>query len=132
MYASVAGRPDSKALPSAQSFDALFPLLDEIAHTYGALERDVDSRVDERTSELKQASDSYRSMFENATDGIFQTTADGHYLNCNPALARIYGYDSPEELKASVSDIKCQLYVDDETRPRFIQLMARSRPRQRI
>ena len=35
----------------------------------------------------------YRSIFENAVEGIFQTTPDGHYLSANPALARIYGYD---------------------------------------
>jgi diguanylate cyclase (GGDEF)-like protein/PAS domain S-box-containing protein len=73
---------------------------------------------------LARSEAKYRSMFERATVGIFQTTADGHYLDCNPALARIYGYDSPAELKASVVDVKRQLYVEDDARPRFIRLMA--------
>lgn len=73
--------------------------------------------------QARQEEAKYRGMFENATIGIFQTTMDGHYLSCNPALATIYGYASPDELKASVKDIKRQLYVDDATRPRFVRLM---------
>jgi PAS domain-containing protein len=46
---------------------------------------------------LRDAEEKYRTIFENAVDGIFQTTPDGHYLSANPALARIYGYASPEE-----------------------------------
>jgi diguanylate cyclase (GGDEF)-like protein/PAS domain S-box-containing protein len=77
-----------------------------------------------KIDELRDEAVKYRSMFESATSGIFQTTADGHYRDCNPALARIYGYDSPDELKASVRDVRRQLYVEDDVRPRFIQLMA--------
>src|SRR4028118_840155 len=47
---------------------------------------------------LRQAEQKYRSIFENAVEGIFQTTPDGRYQSCNPALARIYGYESPEKL----------------------------------
>lgn len=58
----------------------------------------------------------YRSIFENAVEGICQTTPEGHYISANPALARIYGYQSPEELIASVTDIAHQLYVDPQRR----------------
>ncbi|NET81230.1 MAG: PAS domain S-box protein [Moorea sp. SIO1F2] len=58
----------------------------------------------------------YRSIFENAVEGICQTTPDGRYISANPALARIYGYQSPEELIASVTDIAHQLYVDPQRR----------------
>ena len=47
---------------------------------------------------LQAAEDKYRAIFENAIEGIFQTTADGGYISANPKLARIYGYASPEEL----------------------------------
>ena len=47
----------------------------------------------------------YRSLFENAVEGIYRTTPDGRYLDANPALARIYGYDSPAELIAGLTDI---------------------------
>ena len=89
---------------------------DELAHR-------VEQEVEQRTAELRRAEESYRGMFENATDGIFQTTADGHYLNCNRAVRASTGMNRREELKASVRDIKRQLYVEDETRPLFIRLM---------
>lgn len=54
----------------------------------------------------------YRGIFENLIWGIFQTTPDGQYLTANPALARIYGYDSAEQLTQGLTDIGRQLYVD--------------------
>lgn len=72
---------------------------------------------------LQQAELRYRHIFEHASEGIFQTTSDGHYLAANTALARIYGYDTPSELIADLSDIKHQLYVDPERREAFHQVM---------
>lgn len=73
---------------------------------------------------LEQAELRYRSIFEHASEGIFQTTADGHYLAANPALARLYGYDTPEQLIADLSDIGRRLYVDSTRRDDFRGLMA--------
>ncbi len=98
-------------------------LLDAVDETYRRLEQELQTRSSSQDAAMHHGGEMYRSMFENATDGIFQTTLDGQYLNCNAALARIYGYDSPDELRFGVSDIKRQLYVEDETRPRFIRLM---------
>ena len=56
--------------------------------------------------------DVYRSIFENAIEGIFQTSPSGHYLNVNPALARMYGYESAEDLIEQLTTIRAQLYVD--------------------
>ncbi|CAO3430700.1 sensor domain-containing protein [Azospirillum doebereinerae] len=67
----------------------------------------------------------YRSIFENAVEGIYQTTIDGRYLRVNPALAEIYGYASPEDLIANLTDIAGQLYVDPGKREAFADLMAR-------
>ena len=72
---------------------------------------------------LQQAEEKYRSIFENAVDGIFQTTADGHYISANPALARIYGYSSPEELISNLTNIGEQLYVDPNRRSEFRRLL---------
>ncbi|MBU3736498.1 MAG: EAL domain-containing protein [Methylobacterium sp.] len=74
----------------------------------------------------REAEERYRSIFENAIEGIYQTTPDGRYLNFNPALARIYGYDSVQELALGISDIQKQLYVDPGKRAEFIALMSRS------
>ncbi len=65
----------------------------------------------------------YRGMFEHAIWGIFQTTSDGHYLAANPALARIYGYDSPACMLDALTDIGRQLYVDPHRRDEFVRLM---------
>jgi PAS domain S-box-containing protein len=78
---------------------------------------------DQAVEALRRAEAKYRSIFENAVEGIFQTTADGRYLSANPALARIYDYDSPEHLIASIGDIERQLYVDPNRRDEFIRIM---------
>src|SRR5207245_5674620 len=72
---------------------------------------------------LRQAEEKYRSIFENVMEGIFQTTPDGHYLSANPMLARIYGYDTPGELIATISDINHQLYERPGRRDEFIRLI---------
>jgi PAS domain S-box-containing protein len=66
---------------------------------------------------------SYRGFFESAIEGIFRTSPDGHYLDVNPALARIYGYTSPGELKAALTNIGAQLYVDPSRRDEFKKIM---------
>ena len=71
----------------------------------------------------EQAELRYRNIFEHASEGIFQTTCDGHYLAANPALARIYGYATPQELIADLSDIGQRLYVHSGRREIFQRLM---------
>ncbi len=73
---------------------------------------------------LRKAEANYRSIFENAVEGIFQTTPDGQYLSANPALARIYGYQSPEELINNLVSIQEQLYVDASHRQEFIKRLS--------
>ena len=68
---------------------------------------------------LPPAEEKYRSIFDNAVEGIFQITPDGRYLLANPALARIYGYESPAQL-VTLSDINRQ-YVDPHRHQEFIQ-----------
>lgn len=78
------------------------------------------------SSALQVAEDRYRSIFENSVEGIFQTTPDGRYLAANPALARIYGYDSAEEVIAGIGNIQSQLYVDPSRRAEFARILAAS------
>jgi len=66
----------------------------------------------------------YRSIFENAVEGIYQTTIDGQYIRVNPALANIYGFATPAELIANLTDIAGQLYVDPTRRDDFKTAMA--------
>ena len=72
---------------------------------------------------LREAVRRYSSIFEHATEGIFQTTPEGRYLNTNPALASIYGHASPDDLIAHLHDIPRQLYVLPERRAEFVRLM---------
>ncbi len=61
---------------------------------------------------LQKSEERYRSIVENAIEGIFQTTPDGRYVSANPALARMYGYDSPRELIDSIANIETDQYVN--------------------
>jgi diguanylate cyclase (GGDEF)-like protein/PAS domain S-box-containing protein len=70
---------------------------------------------------LRAAEQRYHSLFENAIEGMFRTTPDGQYLDANPALARIYGFETPQELMHSLRDIRRQLYVSPARREEFMQ-----------
>jgi PAS domain S-box-containing protein len=72
---------------------------------------------------LRQAEAKYRSIVENATEGIFQTSPDGRHLSANPALARMLGYATPDDLISSVTDIGRQIYVVPERRREFKRLI---------
>ena len=99
-------------------------LHDSKGNSVGAIEsfRDITERrhVEEA---LLLAEEKYRSIFENAIEGIFQTTRDGLILSANPAFARILGYDSPDEIKNTVTDLGRQVYVDSERRSELIRLV---------
>lgn len=72
---------------------------------------------------LLRSEESYRKIFESATEGIYQTTVDGKYLNVNPAFARMFGFSSPEEMIDSVKDIGKELFVDPQVRERLVQML---------
>ncbi|HXM34637.1 MAG TPA: PAS domain S-box protein, partial [Pyrinomonadaceae bacterium] len=62
--------------------------------------------------QVRAAEANYRTIFENALEGLYQSTPDGRLITANPAFARILGYDSPAEMIAAITDISQQLYVD--------------------
>ena len=73
---------------------------------------------------LRETEEKYRKIFENSVEGIFQTSPDGKYLSANPALARLYGYVSPQEMMSELTNIQEQLYVDPDRRGQFRQLIS--------
>jgi diguanylate cyclase (GGDEF)-like protein/PAS domain S-box-containing protein len=83
---------------------------------------DVTQRMESELA-LREAERRYHSLFDNAIEGIFRTTPDGQYLDANPALARIYGFESPQELIESLRDIRRQLYVDPTRREEFMRIV---------
>ncbi len=88
------------------------------------IHEDITERL-KAEEERREAEENYRSIFENAVEGIFQTTADGRYLTANPALARMYGYSSPEDLLESISSIGDQIYAEPGRREEFGRLIQR-------
>lgn len=72
---------------------------------------------------LRIAEENYRSIFENALEGIFQSTSKGDYINVNPAMARIYGYESPQDLMEKLTDPRRPLYVEPDRHQEFLTLM---------
>ncbi|MGL5059758.1 MAG: PAS domain S-box protein [Microcoleus sp.] len=74
-------------------------------------------------ADILQAEQKYRSIFENALEGIFQIAPDGTFLSVNQALADIYGYDSPADLMANLTDLQGQLYVIPDRYREFAELM---------
>ena len=76
---------------------------------------------------LKKAEEKYRSIFENAVEGIYQTTIGGQILSANPAMAKILGYDSSENLIACVSNIGKQLYASEDARKQFLDIILEKR-----
>lgn len=76
-------------------------------------------------AEQRLAEESYRKLFEASVDGIYVTTPGGKLLNANPALARMMGHETPEQLIASIDDIARNVYVNPAAREQFQRLMRR-------
>lgn len=77
--------------------------------------RDITERKKAEAA-LAEAEEKYRSLFENAVGGIFQSTPEGAFISVNPAMAQILGFESPEDLIARRRDIDSQHYVDENCR----------------
>ncbi len=94
---------------------------DKVRGTIGFLIDITERKRAERS--LREAEEKYRSIFENAVEGIYQTSPEGKYLSANPALARMLGFDSAEELIHTRSDGRRLDYADPEKRAEFLALM---------
>ena len=113
------------AAPMAISIEnaKLYSNLEAQAEEVRAANRKLNFEIAER----KRAEEKYRSIFENALEGIFQATPEGRFVSANPAFARIFGYASPEELMKSVTDIGGQLYVDPDCRAELNRMLLERR-----
>ncbi|HWQ20983.1 MAG TPA: PAS domain S-box protein [Methanotrichaceae archaeon] len=75
--------------------------------------------------ELWRSRERYQNIFENSILGLYQSVPEGRYISVNPAFARLFGYNSPEEMLACVNDIGHQLYVNPHDRERAIELITK-------
>jgi PAS domain S-box-containing protein len=94
---------------------------------------ELELRVQERTAELVQvnaalqaAEQDYRALFENTLEGIYRSTLDGRQLRANPALVKLNGYESEEEMLPAVNDIALEWYVDPGRRAEFSRILERA------
>ncbi|MGC1108006.1 MAG: PAS domain S-box protein [Candidatus Acidiferrales bacterium] len=84
--------------------------------------RDITARQRAEKAQ-RQAEERFRSIFENAVEGIYQSTPDGRFISVNPAMARMFGYASPDEMIGTISDIGSQFYLDAAHRDEFKRAM---------
>src|SRR6266516_1415893 len=91
----------------------------------GWLERSIRYAIERHRMDLAllEAEEKYHGVFDHLVEGIFRTTPGGRYLMANAALARIYGYASPEDLIQGLTDISRRLYVQEGRRDEFVRLM---------
>lgn len=75
---------------------------------------------------LSEAEKKYRAIVENAASGIYQVTPEGHYLSANPAMARILGYESAEEILRDVRNVNMDIYFNGRERERNLRDAVRS------
>ncbi len=86
------------------------------------INRELQTEIRERSQAekaLRESEEKYRGIFENATEGFFQTTPDGKVITVNPAMVRFMGYESEKEIIETVTDIRIQFYVRPEDRDEF-------------
>ena len=74
---------------------------------------------------VREAEEKYRNIFDNAVEGIYQSSSEGKTLTANPALARIFQYQSPDDFQMQMTDIS-QLYVQPGRRDEFVRLLEES------
>jgi PAS domain S-box-containing protein len=108
-----------EVLQLASSLSTKRLLLAESKNRVAALQ----GMVEERTAELVREHQKLRDFIDNSPAGIFQTTQDGRFISANPALARILGYASPEELKSLMTDVGKKIYADPDRRKVFLSAL---------
>jgi PAS domain S-box-containing protein len=97
--------------------------LEEVVQQATEIYKLLQLRTSKLRNDLENAEARYQSIFENAIEGIFQTTIDGRYLIANSMLAQIYGYPSTESLISNVTNIANQIYVNPLRRQEFINVL---------
>ena len=100
------------------------PVLGDAGNIIGylAIQHDITERKQAEEA-LRSAEANFRSIFENATVGIYQSTPDGRLLKVNQVMAQIFGYESPQAMIDATHDIGKQFYVNPSARQEIIRLM---------
>lgn len=115
------GRKDGTTVWTEVRFSSIRDKSQRLAGITGVT-RDITERK-LALAQLRQAEARYRNIFENAQEGIFQSTPEGRIVLSNKAAANIYGYSSPEDLMASINDLAGQHYVTPEERREIMEMI---------
>ncbi|GAB7081351.1 hybrid sensor histidine kinase/response regulator [Megalodesulfovibrio paquesii] len=83
------------------------------------------ARLKQSRESLREMMERYRGIFDNAVEGIYQTTPQGRFLSANHAMAEMLGYATPEALINGITDIGTQLYADPDDRRRVLDTLSR-------
>jgi len=119
----VATRTDREVWVSEQG-QGIFDSAGQLLALEGVI---VDVTELKRTEQaLRESEADYRGMFDTALEGIFRTIPEGRFLAINPAMARMHGYATPEEMVANVTDLASQVYADPEDRRRILESLDRT------
>jgi len=74
-------------------------------------------------STLIIAEQNFSDLFESTAEGIFRSSPEGRFINVNTAMTKIFGYQSPEEMIAKISDISTQIHLSTDSRKQFIEVL---------
>ncbi|PKN76784.1 MAG: hypothetical protein CVU52_03265 [Deltaproteobacteria bacterium HGW-Deltaproteobacteria-10] len=107
----------SKHVELSAAYQQLAAYDNELREKYAALSKSEQF--------LTASEERYRNIFENAMEGFFQTSTDGRILNANPSLARLLGYDTPEDLMQGITNISTQLYSNPADRKHILEMLER-------
>jgi PAS domain S-box-containing protein len=101
-----------------------YPVFDKEGRVSGVtiFANDITARK-KAEKDLKESEEKYRSIFDNAIEGIFQTTPDGCFISANRALAHMLGFSSPEETFATITNIGDQIYNNPEERKTHLKMI---------
>ena len=119
------GRGDFTSRVTVHSRDELGVL----ANTFNVMTEKLEELVNRLRTEITSrqvAENKYRSIFENAMEGIFQSSFDGRLMTANPQFAQMLGYDSPQEVVETITDIAGQLYAQPERRQQLLSRLESS------
>ncbi len=94
----------------------------EIGYLASNFNEFMDKTQDTR-SQLLESEEKYRSIFEHAVGGIFQIDLEGKFLNANPSMARVLGYDSPQALTKTIENVFKQIFVYPEHRLKLLSIL---------
>ena len=103
------------------------PIFDDSGSYQGSLAM-VSDMSDRKKAEkkLRASERKYRNIFEHSVEGLYQSTPDGHFISVNPAMASLLGYESPQDLIDSVTDIATQFYACDDDRSKLLNRLEES------